>query len=190
MQGAGRASAAVRLAGNGSFLLRALQGLVCKLVKLLKSVWRDGRSKLDHVGAHGVDISGGCDSSSHLMAEPADKLADLPAHGLAQAVMDDQFFCHGRVSVFRIGLAMVLRLASPIRPGLSPGGVATSSVFPASAGHQSFFGLHPGRLSRVFPGERRGGCWPGCRCYVPTAGWGDFLICAGNFATAGPVVLS
>ena len=122
MQGAGRASAAGRLAGGGSLLLRALQGLVCEIVKLLKSVWRKGRLKLDHVGANGIDITGGCDSGFHLVAEPADKLADLPAHELAQSVMDDQFFCHVRVSVFRIGLVRLLRLTSPIRPGFSPGG--------------------------------------------------------------------
>ena len=161
--------------------------------KLSKNGWRQGRLKLDHVGPHGIDITGCSDMGLHLVPEPADELTNLPAEVLAQSVMDDQFFCHVRFSVVRIGLARVLRLTSPIRPGLSPGGTSrqlASSVFPASAGHQSFFGLHPGRLSRVFPGERRGGCWPGCRCYVPTAGWGDFLICAGNFATAGPVVLS
>ena len=90
--------------------------------KLLKSVWRKGRLKLDHVGANGIDITGGGDSGFHLVAEPADKLADLPAHELAQSVMDDQFFCHVRVSVFRIGLVRLLRLTSPIRPGFSPGG--------------------------------------------------------------------
>ena len=85
--------------------------------KLLKSVWHQGRLKLDHVGANSIDITGGCDSSFHLVAEPADKLADLPAHEL-----DDQFFCPVRVSVFRIGLVRLLRLTSPIRPGFSPGG--------------------------------------------------------------------
>jgi hypothetical protein len=44
MQGAGRASAAGRLAGGGSFLLRALQGRVCEIVKLSKSGWRQGRA--------------------------------------------------------------------------------------------------------------------------------------------------
>lgn len=59
----------------------------------------------------------------HLVPEPADELPHLPAEVLAQSVMDNQFFCHVRFSVVRIGLAMVLRLTSPIRPGLSPGGV-------------------------------------------------------------------
>ena len=90
---------------------------------MLKSVWRDGLSKLDHVGSHGFDITGCSDGCLHLVPEPADDLANLPAEVLTHAVMDDQFFCHVRVSVFRIGLARVLRLTSPIRPGLSPGGV-------------------------------------------------------------------
>ena len=90
--------------------------------QVVKERLAQGLSKLDHVGANGIDITGGCDSGFHLVAEPADKLADLPAHELAQSVMDDQFFCHVRVSVFRIGLVRLLRLTSPIRPGFSPGG--------------------------------------------------------------------
>lgn len=89
--------------------------------KLSKNGWRYGRLQLDHVGAHGIDVTGCGDSGPHLVSEPADKLTNLPAEVLAQSVMDDQFFCHGLISVFRIGLARVLRLTSPIRPGLSPG---------------------------------------------------------------------